>query len=137
MSTAINTLLVSSADVCGGRLRIDGTRITVNQIAVLYKRGYNAEDIADQYPHLTMAQVYAALSHYHANQEEVEADLTAEEQEAHRAEEEQTNDATAHAGVKRATWSDRLEAFKELQRSLNLTPDKAAEWQNAVREARR
>jgi uncharacterized protein (DUF433 family) len=88
MSTAINTLLVSSPDVCGGRLRIDGTRITVNQIAVLYKQGYNAEDIADQYPYLTMAQVYAALSHYHANQEEIEADLTAEEQEARRLEQE-------------------------------------------------
>src|SRR5437899_10300447 len=70
MSTEIGTLLVSSPDVCGGRLRIDGTRITVNQIAVLNKQGYNAEDIADQYPHLTMAQVYAALSHYHANQGE-------------------------------------------------------------------
>ena len=88
MSTAISTLLVSSADVCGGRLRIDGTRITVNQIAVLYKQGYNAEDIADQYPHLTMAQVYAALSHYLANQEEIEADLTAEEEEASRLEQE-------------------------------------------------
>jgi len=31
----------------------------------------------------------------------------------------------------------RLEAFKELQRRLRLTSAKAAEWQNAVREARR
>jgi uncharacterized protein (DUF433 family) len=82
MSTAINTLLVSSPDVCGGRLRIDGTRITVNQIVALYKQGDNAEDIADQYPHLTMAQVYTALAHYHANREEIEADLAAEKQEA-------------------------------------------------------
>ena len=82
MSTAISSLLVSSSDVCGGRLRIDGTRVTVNQIATLYKQGYNAEDIADQYPHLTMAQVYAALSHYHANKEDIDADLIAEEQEA-------------------------------------------------------
>ena len=88
MSTTINTLLVSSPDVCGGRLRIDGTRITVNQIATLYRQGYNAEDIADQYSYLTMAQVYAALSHYHANQEEIEADLKAEEQEARDLEQE-------------------------------------------------
>lgn len=82
MSTAINTLLVSSVDTCGGRLRIDGTRITVNQIATLHKQGYNAEEIADQFPHLTMAQIYAALSYYHANQQEIEADLIAEEQVA-------------------------------------------------------
>lgn len=82
MSTQIDTLLVSSPEVCGGRLRIQGTRITVNQIVVWYKQGYSAEEIADQYPHLTLAQVYAALSYYHANKEEIEADLAKEKREA-------------------------------------------------------
>ncbi len=122
MSTEIGTFLVSSPDVCGGRLRIEGTRITVNQIVVLYKRGHNAEDIADEYPRLTLAQVYTALAHYHANREEIEADLEAESRE------------TVIAGSsEKESW---LEAFKELQRRLNLTPAKAAEWQDAVREAR-
>jgi hypothetical protein len=31
----------------------------------------------------------------------------------------------------------RLDAFKELQRRLDLTPAKAALWQEAIREARR
>lgn len=31
----------------------------------------------------------------------------------------------------------RLEAFKELQRQVGLTPEKAAEWQNTVYAARR
>lgn len=137
MSTEISTLLVSSPNACGGRLRIDGTRITVNQIAVLHKQGYSAEDIADQYPHLTMAQVYAALSHYHANREEIEADLTAEEQVARSPKAAQTNDVTEHEEVATLTPTQRWEAFKELQRRLNLTPAKAAEWQAAVREARR
>jgi uncharacterized protein (DUF433 family) len=137
MSTEINTLLVSTPDVCGGRLRVEGTRITVNQIAVLHKQGYSAEDIADQYPHLTMAQVYAALSHYHANREEIEADLRGEEQEARPAEAEQTNDLTGLPKVAALTPTERWEAFKELQRRLNLTPAKAAEWQDAIREARR
>ncbi len=86
MSTQINTLLVSSPEICGGRLRIEGTRITVNQIAVLYKQGYSPEEIADQYPHLTLAQVYAALAYYHANRQEIEADLAAERLEAERLE---------------------------------------------------
>jgi len=128
MSTAISTLLVSSADVCGGRLRIDGTRITVNQIATLYKQGYNAEDIADQYSHLTMAQIYAALAYYHANQEEIEADLAAEEKEV---------DGLAKAQSSSTESEIWLNAFSELQRSLGLTSAKAAEWQAAVREARR
>lgn len=88
MSTEIGALLVNSPDVCGGRLRIEGTRITVNQIAVLYKQGYNPEEIADQYSHLSLAQVYTALAYYHANKEEIEADLAAEKQEADRLERE-------------------------------------------------
>ena len=36
-----------------------------------------------------------------------------------------------------AKTSDRLQAFKELQRRLQLTPEKAAAWQSAVRNARR
>jgi uncharacterized protein (DUF433 family) len=84
MSTEIGTLLVRSPDVCGGRLRINGTRMTVNQLVVWYKQGYTPEEIADQYPHLTLAQVYTALAYYHANQEEIEAELTAEKIEADR-----------------------------------------------------
>jgi len=33
--------------------------------------------------------------------------------------------------------SERLQAFRELQRRLQLTPEKAAAWQAAVRDARR
>lgn len=86
MSTEIGMLLVRSPDVCGGRLRIAGTRMTVNQLVVWYKQGYTPEEIAEQYPHLTLAQVYAALAYYHANREEIEADLVAERIEADRLE---------------------------------------------------
>ena len=88
MSTEIGTLLISTPDVCGGRLRIDGTRITINQIATLYKHGLSAEEIVDQFSHLTLAQVYAALSHYHANQTEIDAELEAEKKEAERLEQQ-------------------------------------------------
>lgn len=39
-------------------------------------------------PHLTLAQVHAALAYYHANREEIEADIAAEEAEATRLEQE-------------------------------------------------
>jgi uncharacterized protein (DUF433 family) len=88
MSTEIGTLLVRSPHVCGGRLRINGTRMTVNQLVVWYKQGYTPEEIADQYPHLTLAQVYTALAYYHANREELEAELAAEKIEVDRLEQE-------------------------------------------------
>lgn len=40
----------------------------------------------------------------------------------------------ARSSLSKERW---LEAFKELQRSLSLTPAKAAAWQDAIREARR
>jgi len=79
MSTMLDNLLVKTPDVCGGRVRIDGSRITVHTIAVLYKQGQNAEEIARTYPHLSLSQVYTALAYYHANRDEVEADLAADD----------------------------------------------------------
>lgn len=81
MSTMLDNLLVRTPGVCGGRIRIDGTRITVHRIAVLYKQGQNAEEVARTYPHLSLGQVYTALAYYHANRDEVEAELAAADAE--------------------------------------------------------
>ncbi|MBI3944217.1 MAG: DUF433 domain-containing protein [Chloroflexi bacterium] len=86
MTIHIESLLVRTPDTCDGFLRIAGTRITIHQIVAWYKQGLSPEEIADQYPHISLAQVYAALAYYHANREEVEAELTAEEMESRRLE---------------------------------------------------
>ena len=46
------------------------------------------EEIADECGHLRLAQVYAALTYYHANYGEIEADLAAEDRETDRLERE-------------------------------------------------
>lgn len=86
--TDIGTLIVRSPEIRGGRPRIAGTGITVRRIVGWYKLGLNPEEIADEIGHLTLAQVYAALAYYHANREEIEADMAAEEAEAERLERE-------------------------------------------------
>jgi uncharacterized protein (DUF433 family) len=78
MSNAIDTLLSRSPDVCGGRIRVDGTRVTVHQVVAYYQQGWTPEEIADQYPHITLAQVYAALAYYHANRDEIDRELEQE-----------------------------------------------------------
>jgi uncharacterized protein (DUF433 family) len=88
MSTEISTLLTSSSDVCGGRLRIEGTRITVSRIVVWYKKGYSPEEIAEMYPNLALGPVYTSLAYYHTNKEAVEAELATEMEEADRLERE-------------------------------------------------
>jgi uncharacterized protein (DUF433 family) len=77
MSTTLDGMLTRTADVCGGRIRLDGTRITVHRIATLYKQGQSPEEIAQTYPHLSLGQVYAALAYYHANRAEIESELAA------------------------------------------------------------
>lgn len=77
MSMTLDAMLARSPDVCGGRIRIDGTRITVHRIATLYKQGQTAEEIGQTYPHLSLAQVYSALAYYHANRAEIESELVA------------------------------------------------------------
>ena len=77
MSAALDAMLVRSPEICGGRIRIDGTRITVHRIATLYKQGQSPEDISQTYPHLSLGQVYAALAYYHANRAEIESALAA------------------------------------------------------------
>ena len=74
----LDAMLTSSPGVCGGRLRIDGTRVTVLQVVTLYKRGESPEEIAQNYPQLNLGQVYAALAYYHANQVVVERELADE-----------------------------------------------------------
>ena len=74
----IGTLIVRSPEIRGGRPRIAGTGITVSRIVGWYKLGLSPEEIASQIPPLTLAQVYAALTYYHANREEIEKDLAEE-----------------------------------------------------------
>ena len=81
MSVGLDAMLVCTPGTCGGRMRIDGTRITVHRIATLYKQGLGAEEIAGTYPHLSLGQVYTALAYYHANQEQIDLELAAQDKE--------------------------------------------------------
>ncbi|BAY94449.1 MULTISPECIES: DUF433 domain-containing protein [unclassified Tolypothrix] len=81
-SIDIGTLITRDPKLHSGRPIIAGTGTSVGRIAALYKQGYSAEEIAADKPHLTLVQIYAALTYYHANQAEIDTDL-AEEQAAY------------------------------------------------------
>ena len=95
MRIEINSLLVSSPEIRNSRPRIAGTGLTVHRIAVWYRLGHSPEEIARRYGHISVAQVYAALAYYHANQAEIEAELTADEAAANRLEAEHTQQLQA------------------------------------------
>ncbi|MBE9051508.1 DUF433 domain-containing protein [Nostocales cyanobacterium LEGE 11386] len=76
--TDIGTLIVRTPKTLGGRPRVAGTRISVQRIAAWYKMGLNAEEIVERMGNVNLVQVYAALTYYHANREEIEAYISAE-----------------------------------------------------------
>jgi uncharacterized protein (DUF433 family) len=59
--------------VCGGRACIVGHRIRVQDIVVWHeKRGYSPEEIVEMFPGIGLADVYAALTYYFDNRQEIE-----------------------------------------------------------------
>ena len=87
-TTDIGTLITHSPEVRDGRPCIAGTGVTVQRIVGWYKLALSPEEVANRIGHLTLAQVYAALAYYHANQEEMEAAMAADEAAGDRAEKE-------------------------------------------------
>lgn len=62
--------------VCGGKPRISGTRIRVQDIAIWHERmGQSADEIVSSFPHLTLAGVYGALAYYHAHRREIDEQM--------------------------------------------------------------
>ena len=66
-------------------------------VAAWYKMGLTPEEIATQYGHLSLAQVHAALAYYHANPEEIEADLAQEEAYAEKLDRESESRSPKHS----------------------------------------
>jgi uncharacterized protein (DUF433 family) len=76
MSAAATQHIVKMPGICGGRACIAGHRIRVADIVTWHeKRGYCPEEIAELFPGVSLADVYAALTYYFDNRDEIEADF--------------------------------------------------------------
>lgn len=78
----IGSLITSDPGIHRGRPIIAGTGVTVARIVSWYQLGLSPEEIAGEVRQLSLAQVYAALAHYHANREDMDADIAATDAEA-------------------------------------------------------
>lgn len=67
--------IVRVKGVCDGRPVIKGSRVSVRDIAVLYKRGETVDEILQTYPRLKPAAVYDAISYYHDHQADIEQEI--------------------------------------------------------------
>lgn len=73
-SNTLDGLIIKDSQIHNGRPTIAGTSNTVRAIAIMYKQGLSPEEITIELP-LNLAQVYAALTYYHLNTDEIEADI--------------------------------------------------------------
>lgn len=88
MSTVIEigSLIERRPDLRGGRPIVAGTGVSVQRIVGWYQLGLTPEEIAENFGHLSLAQVHAALAYYHANRQEIERYAAEEAAEAERLE---------------------------------------------------
>lgn len=67
-----------SPAVAGGKPRVAGHRITVQNIVIWHERmGLGVHEIVDEY-NLTLSEVYAALAYYHDHRAEIDASIQAD-----------------------------------------------------------
>lgn len=63
--------IVRNDEILSGEPIIEGTRTSVRAIVQLWRQGVFPEEIPRHLPHLTLAQVFDALSYYSDHQEEI------------------------------------------------------------------
>ncbi|HJT31572.1 MAG TPA: DUF433 domain-containing protein [Pirellulales bacterium] len=73
--TAVNHIEMSPG-VCGGKPRIAGTRIRVEDVVVWHElQGKSPNEIVANFPHLSLADVHAALTYYFDHREEIQRQM--------------------------------------------------------------
>ena len=79
MDVATTQHIAISPEVAGGRPRIAGHRIAVQNVVIWHERmGLSADEIASNYG-VSLADVYAALAYYYDHRQEIDEAILADE----------------------------------------------------------
>jgi len=101
--------LVFPDDGSASAIRIEGTRLTLDTVVGAFKRGATAEEIVQDYPPVSLPDVYAVIAYYLRHRSEVEEYLSKR--------------ALLHADLRRQI-EDRPE-YRELRERLLARMDQA------------
>ncbi len=69
--STLHRYVIRKPDILGGEPVIDGTRTPVRAVVELWRLGVTPEEIPTHLPHLTLAQIFDALSFFSDNQAEI------------------------------------------------------------------
>ena len=84
MRRTLSSHIESTPDVAGGRARIAGTRSRVQDIVAWFELGRSPDEVASAYPHITLADVHAALAYYYDHREEIDRQIAEDDEFAER-----------------------------------------------------
>ena len=71
----------STPGTCGGKPRIAGTRIRVQDVYIWHDlMGQSADEIVAGHPHLSVADVYAALAYFWDHRDEIKQQMQADDE---------------------------------------------------------
>ncbi len=76
MTTLPDTIALPLVRDADGTLRVGGTRVTLDSIVGAFQEGLTAEEIAQQYPSVALADLYEVLGFYLRHQMELDRELT-------------------------------------------------------------
>jgi uncharacterized protein (DUF433 family) len=65
-----------------GVVKVGGTRVTLDTVVKAFTRGATAEEIAQQYPSVSLPDVYATISYYLQNRVQVDSYLEKQKKQA-------------------------------------------------------
>jgi uncharacterized protein (DUF433 family) len=82
LALIINTDPVPLSVDADGTVRVGGTRVTLDTVIRTFEDGASAEEIANKYPTLRLADVYSVIGYYLRHKNEMQAYLQQREEEA-------------------------------------------------------
>ena len=90
----------------GGRAIIAGTNFPVSSVAnYVLRHGLIPEELVRRFPHLTLAQVHAALAYYYDHREEIDAEIAAVMSE------DAIGHAVGHVGAVQLRYDSQVDGF--------------------------
>ena len=74
-SVAVDAHIEITPGICGGKPRIAGHRIRVQDIVLWTEEGRSADEIVADFPQLSLGDVYAALTYYHDHRQQIDPEI--------------------------------------------------------------
>ena len=80
MGSTANERIVKTPGICGGRARIAGHRVRVQDIVMWHEhQGMTPDRIVSEVPTITLADVHTALAYYFDHVHEIQDEMRADE----------------------------------------------------------